>query len=102
MEVALIESMFSAMALCVWLYRQAKDWHYVREVAFECNSDGNVDMYKLKEELGVDGNLQVCAENHTEDNSLTAGPALPPSDMSQKGNITNYVSFVLIYILITC
>ena len=78
MEVVPIESTFSATALRVWLYKQAKDWHYVREVAFECNSDGNVDLYKLKEELGVDGNLQVCAENHTEDNSLTLAQVLEP------------------------
>ena len=76
MEVVLIESMFLATALCVWLYKQAKDWHYVCEVACECNSDGNVDLYKLKEELGVDGNLQVCAENYMEDNSLTLAQVL--------------------------
>ena len=41
------------------LYNRAKDWHHTREIDFQCDNDGSIDLLKLQKKLET-GKLQVC------------------------------------------
>lgn len=41
------------------LYRDARAWHYLREILFYRDLEGNINLHELKSELAVDGQLHV-------------------------------------------
>ena len=46
------------------LYEDAKAWHYLREILFHRDLEGNINLHELKVELAVDGSLHVCTSIH--------------------------------------
>lgn len=46
------------------LYKDAKAWHYLREILFHRDLEGNINLHELKIELAVDGSLHVRTDIH--------------------------------------
>ena len=46
-------------SLCICLYKDAKAWHYLWEILFHLDLEGNINLCELKTELVVDGQLYV-------------------------------------------
>jgi hypothetical protein len=42
------------------LFKDAKAWHYLREILFNRDLEGNINLCELKTELAIDGQLHVC------------------------------------------
>ena len=43
----------------IHLYKDAQAWHYLREILFHRDLEGNINLLELRSELAVDGELQV-------------------------------------------
>jgi len=42
------------------LFKDAKAWHYLREILFNHDLEGNINLCELKTELAINGQLHVC------------------------------------------
>lgn len=67
MELDETETLPSALtpSLRIRLYKDAKAWHYLREILFRRDLAGNINLCELKTELAVDGQLYVCKVTST-------------------------------------
>ncbi|KIJ97142.1 hypothetical protein K443DRAFT_106124 [Laccaria amethystina LaAM-08-1] len=51
--------LFPFPSVCIRLYKDAQAWHYLCEILFHRDLEGNINLHELRLELAVDGELQV-------------------------------------------
>jgi len=55
----------------IGLFRAPRDWTAVHELDFRCETDGRINLEKVKREFGVEGICRVCSCSCFLDYSLT-------------------------------